>query len=113
MNPRTLPGTLVQEIARAVADLPDVAFLRPGLAGRLRSAFSRTDPDTGPADGVRVTRRTGGAGWQVEIQLVARSRARTADVARAARSAAEERIAAALPDGRDDVRVTVVVTGLV
>ncbi|MER5949450.1 hypothetical protein ABT127_25695 [Streptomyces sp. NPDC001904] len=116
MTRLTVPGTLSEGIARAVADLPDVAFLKPGLAGRLRTALSRPEPaDPVPSSaGVRLTGPADGTGpWHVEIQLVARGRARTVDVARAARRAAEEHLAAALPEQAAPAHVTVTVTGLV
>ncbi|MEU6840438.1 hypothetical protein ABZ930_01020 [Streptomyces sp. NPDC046716] len=118
MTPHTVPGTLSQDIARAVASLPDVAFLKPDLAGRLRSALSRPEAaePTGPVSsaGVRLTGPVDGTGpWRVEIQLVARGRARTVDVARAARRAAQEHLDAALPEQAVPAHVTVTVTGLV
>ncbi|MFD8565727.1 hypothetical protein [Streptomyces sp. NPDC059639] len=115
MTRNTVPGTLSEDIARAVAGLPDVAFLKPDLAGRLRSALSRAEPAAAASSaGVRLTGPADGTGsWHVEIQLVARGRARTVDVARAARRAAEEHLAAALPEQTAKARVTVTVTGLV
>ncbi|MFJ4715975.1 hypothetical protein [Streptomyces sp. NPDC088785] len=126
MTQDTVSGTLSEGIARAVAGLPDVAFLTPDLAGRLRSVLARPGarPDArpepvappSPSAGVRLTGPTDGAGagpWRVEIQLVARGRARTVDVARAARRAAEEHLAAALPAEAARAHVTVTVTGLV
>ncbi|MGW2339231.1 hypothetical protein [Streptomyces sp. NPDC001661] len=98
---------LTDDIARAVTDVPGVAFLKPDLAGRLRSALG------GPS-GVRLTPPRGADGtWHIEIQLVALARSRTADVARAARRTAEEHLAKAVPDQRGPARVTVTVTGLI
>ncbi|MFJ6728308.1 hypothetical protein ACIQPQ_25735 [Streptomyces sp. NPDC091281] len=127
-------STLAQDIARAVEQVPGVAFLRPGLGGRLRSVLTRAEagpllgagaaavegrgvgagPGTGSSAGVRLVRPGGGAGpWQVEIHLVARRQARTVDVARAARRTVQDHLAAVLPAEAGRARVTVTVTGLV
>ncbi|MFZ3561390.1 MULTISPECIES: hypothetical protein [unclassified Streptomyces] len=109
------PDQLTDDIARAVADVPGVAFLKPDLAGRLRSALARPAPSVGGGpSGVRLTPPRGADGtWHVEIQLVALARSRTVDVARAARRAAEQHLATAVPDRHGRARVTVTVTGLV
>lgn len=39
----TAHDTLVEDVARVVAGVPGVAFLKPGLAARLRSAWSGPD----------------------------------------------------------------------
>lgn len=112
----SVPGTLGEDIARAVAELPGVAFLKPGLAGRLRTALARPEPAVGGAAsaGVRLTRPNGDGGvWHVEVQFVALRRARTVDVARAARKAVEAQLAQALPAQAEAARITVTVTGLV
>ncbi|MFD7296444.1 hypothetical protein ACFV9W_24420 [Streptomyces sp. NPDC059897] len=101
------PEHLTADIARAVTDVPGVAFLKPDLAGRLRSALG------GPS-GVRLTPPRGADGtWRIEIQLVALARSRTVDVARAACRTAEEQLAKAVPDQRGRAHVTVTITGLV
>ncbi|MEV1022865.1 hypothetical protein [Streptomyces sp. NPDC050264] len=109
--------TLTADIARAVADLPGVAFLKPDLTGRLRSALTRQGPgaDTAPSPaGVRLTRPDGDAGaWHLDVRLVALRQARALDVARAVRRAAEEHLSAAFPAQAAGARVTVTVTGLV
>lgn len=73
-----------------------MAFLRPGLADRLRSALSRPPAGTegAPSAGVRVTRRDGDGSWHVEIHVVALRRARTLDVARVVRDTVERRLGA-------------------
>ncbi|MFD4572739.1 hypothetical protein ACFWNK_19230 [Streptomyces sp. NPDC058417] len=133
-------STLTQNIARAVEQVPGVAFLRPGLGGRLRSVLTRAEAGpllgagaaagegrgvgagagwgssgaSGSSAGVRLVRPGGGAGpWQVEIHLVARRQARTVDVARAARRTVQDHLAMALPAEAGRARVTVTVTGLV
>ncbi|NNN29683.1 hypothetical protein HLK59_04795 [Streptomyces sp. S3(2020)] len=115
MTRTTVHGTLTAEIARAVEDLPGVAFLRPGLGGRLRAALVRPEPGADPASpaGVRLARPGGTGPWLVEIHLVARRAARTVDVARAARRTVEEQLSTALPGQSARARVTVTVTGLV
>ncbi|WP_329282319.1 hypothetical protein [Streptomyces sp. NBC_01451] len=52
-------------------------------------------------------------GWRVEISLVALRHIRGVDVARAARHAGEERVAALFPAETTPAQVSVTVTGLV
>ncbi|PWI17822.1 hypothetical protein DI272_29425 [Streptomyces sp. Act143] len=109
------PAVLVEDVARIVENVPGVAFLKPGLAARLRSALSRPHPDAGraPTAGVRLTPEPDATiGWHVDVQVVTVRRARAVDVARAVRSAVEEHLAARCP-GRPGPRVTVTVTGQV
>ncbi|MGW3287993.1 hypothetical protein ACWDR3_25510 [Streptomyces sp. NPDC001002] len=115
MTQHTAHATLAEEIARAVEAVPGVAFLRPGLTGRLRSTLSRTDGSTrsAPPSGVRVSRPDGAEVWRVEIRLVALRHVRSVDVARAARSTVEERVAQLFPADTTSAQVTVTVTGLV
>ncbi|GAA3907945.1 hypothetical protein GCM10023084_70220 [Streptomyces lacrimifluminis] len=113
----TAPAALVAELATAAEAVQGVAFLRPGLADRLRSALSRppAGTDEAPFAGVRVTRRDDDGSWHVEIHVVALRRARTLDVARVVRDTVERRLGApeyAQPS-RPAPRVTVTVTGLV
>ncbi|WP_326762570.1 hypothetical protein [Streptomyces phaeochromogenes] len=110
----TAHAKLVEEVATAVQGVPGVAFLRPGLADRLRSAPARPTPGTGgaPPAGVRMTRPDGEGPWYVEIHVVALRRARTLDVARLVRSAVEHRLDSLVP-AQQTPRVTVTVTGLV
>ncbi|MET8943358.1 hypothetical protein ABZX30_07160 [Streptomyces sp. NPDC004542] len=107
--------SLVEDVARVVEGVPGVAFLKPGLAARLRSALSRPDPGTGRAStaGVRITPGPDGAGdWHVDVQVVTLCRARAVDVARAVRTAVTRHLAALSPGG-PTARVTVTITGLV
>ncbi|MEU5347249.1 hypothetical protein AB0H18_41625, partial [Streptomyces sp. NPDC020766] len=64
---------LVEEVAAAVEGVSGVAFLRPGLADRLRSASARPRPGIGgvPQAGVRMTLPDGAGPWHVEIHVVA------------------------------------------
>ncbi|MFF8649219.1 hypothetical protein ACF06D_13390 [Streptomyces griseoluteus] len=116
MTDRALRTTLTEEIAAAVEAVPGVAFLRPGLGGRLRSVLPR---GAGAANGGRTVpsgvrlSRPGEAGpWQVEIHVVGRNHVRTLDVARDVAWAVEVRLAGLLP-GLEAPMVTVTVTGLV
>ncbi|MEV8047959.1 hypothetical protein AB0P02_29570 [Streptomyces griseoluteus] len=116
MTDRALRTTLTEEIAAAVEAVPGVAFLRPGLGGRLRSVLPR---GAGAANGGRTVpsgvrlSRPGEAGpWQVEIHVVGRGHVRTLDVARDVARAVEVRLAGLLP-GLEAPMVTVTVTGLV
>ncbi|MEV7433688.1 hypothetical protein AB0465_35680 [Streptomyces griseoviridis] len=115
MTRYTAHATLTEEIARAVVEVPGVAFLKPGLSGLVRSTLARGERGTGPAtpSGVRLTRSGDGEPWRVEIHLVALRHSRTVDVARATRSAVEERMAALFPTEAAGARVSVTVTGLV
>ena len=110
----TVRATLAAEVATAVESVPGVAFLRPGLTDRLRSALPRPGSGTGgtPPAGVRMTRPDDDGPWHVEIHVVALRRARTVDVARVVRDTVERRLDALAPTGSAP-RVTVTVTGLV
>jgi hypothetical protein len=114
MTADTAPGALTEEIARTVEGVPGVAFLRPGLAGRLRSALPR--PQEGrvrtPTAGVRLSRPGGAEPWHVEIHLVALGQARALDVARAARRSVEAYLLSMFPS-EASAHVTVTVTGRV
>ncbi|MFD4562729.1 hypothetical protein ACFWP5_51970 [Streptomyces sp. NPDC058469] len=106
-------ATLVVEVATAAESVTGVAFLRPGLTDRLRSALSRPGTHSG---GVRMTRPDGCDGpWHVEIHVVALRRARTVDVARVVRDTVERRLDAleSVRSPQLAPRVTVTVTGLV
>jgi len=119
MTPDTARHALTEEIARVVESVPGVAFLRPGLAERLRSARTRphTDRERRPTAGIRLSRAgdpgAGGVPWHVEIHLVALGQARALDVARAARRGVEAYMGTLLPAEAAPVRVTVTVTGQV
>ncbi|WP_405949511.1 hypothetical protein OG588_26725 [Streptomyces prunicolor] len=115
MTRTAVHATLTEEIARAVEDLPGVAFLKPGLTGLLRSALPRSDRSTAAtaSAGVRVSRPSGAEPWRVEISLVALRHVRGVDVARAARRTVEERVAALFPAETMPAQVSVTVTGLV
>ncbi|MBQ0851172.1 hypothetical protein J8N05_23680 [Streptomyces sp. BH-SS-21] len=140
MTRDTAHTSLAEEIARAVESVPGVAFLRPGLAGRLRSTRVRpqrgTDgapaagvltaggPTTGvpmpgasmpgvSAAGVRLNRPDGTGRRHVEIHLVALKHARALDVARAARRRVEAHLVERFPAEPAPARVTVTVTGQV
>ncbi|MFJ2902033.1 hypothetical protein ACIQOU_03325 [Streptomyces sp. NPDC091279] len=117
MTQYTAHTTLTEEIARAVVEVPGVAFLKPGLSGlvRVRSALAKGDRGAGaaPTAGVRLSRAEGTEPWRVEIHLVALRHARTVEVARAARRAVEARMAALFPAEASGARVSVTVTGLV
>ncbi|MFJ3719805.1 hypothetical protein [Streptomyces sp. NPDC090057] len=71
--------TLVEDVARVVAGVPGVAFLKPVPAARLRSAWSGPGAGRPPVSGVRLT--PGPGGRQVDVQVVAARRERAVDVA--------------------------------
>ncbi|MFJ8795644.1 Asp23/Gls24 family envelope stress response protein [Streptomyces sp. NPDC102462] len=110
-----VPAELTERIAQAVADVPGVAFLRPGLAGLLRSSVAaratgrRANPEASRArSAVRVGRGSAPGTLTVEVSVVLRRGHRAVDVTRAVRAA----VRAAAGD-RSPTRVTVTVTGLV
>ncbi|MFE9680458.1 hypothetical protein [Streptomyces sp. NPDC006285] len=119
MMPDTAHWALTEEIARTVESVPGVAFLKPGLAGRLRSALGRPVPpsqegrDRVPTAGVRLSRPDGAGGRHVEIHLVALRQARAVDVARATRRSVEAYLVSRFPAETAPVHVTVTVTGQV
>ncbi|MBK3644037.1 MULTISPECIES: Asp23/Gls24 family envelope stress response protein [unclassified Streptomyces] len=106
--------TLVEEAAAAAEGVVGVAFLRPGLAERLRSTLSRPAPHTGRArpTGVRMTANGDDGSWHVEIQVVVVRQARAVDVARAVRTRVRDRLSALTPT-HPAPTVTVTVTGRV
>ncbi|MFB7778654.1 hypothetical protein [Streptomyces bauhiniae] len=116
MTDRALRTTLTEEIGAAVEAVPGVAFLRPGLGGRLRWALPRganaADGGRAVPSGVRLSRPAEAGPWRVEIHVVARGHVRTLDVARDVVRAVEARLAGLLP-GQEAPKVTVTVTGLV
>ncbi|MEW2529751.1 Asp23/Gls24 family envelope stress response protein [Streptomyces sp. NPDC047071] len=113
---------LVEAVAAAVGEVPGVAFLRPGLAGRLRattmSAPRTNGAPTASTSGIRVrgASSTRGArdadGLAVDVFVVVHRGHRAVDVTRAVREAvtraARTTLATTVP-----VRVTVTVSGIV
>ncbi|MFF5494987.1 hypothetical protein [Streptomyces aquilus] len=110
----TAHATLVEEVAAVVRTVAGVAFLKPGLGDRLRSALTRpaahTDGD--PSAGVRMTLPDDDGSWHVEIHVVVDRRARALNVARAVRAGVAAHLAALVPE-RPEPWVTVTVTGRV
>ncbi|MFD4370691.1 hypothetical protein [Streptomyces sp. NPDC058486] len=110
-------AALADDIARTARNVPGVAFLRPGLSGLLRAGLpvaSRTTAASSSSAGVRVRGGDGTSPLQVEVRLVALRSRRSVDVARAARTAVEARLAALLPAQTvGAAQVSVTITGLV
>ncbi|GGV31325.1 hypothetical protein [Streptomyces spectabilis] len=105
---------LVEAVAAAVGEVPGVAFLRPGLAERLRAAASARRVDsapTAPTSAVRVRGASGG-GITLEVFVVAHRGRRALDVTRAVREAAT-RAARTVMSARVPVHVSVTVSGIV
>ncbi|WP_369205483.1 Asp23/Gls24 family envelope stress response protein [Streptomyces sp. PU-14G] len=102
----------VAAVAAAALQVPGVAFLKPGLAGRLRasaSALARAGRgsdrrQTEPTAGVRVRP---GSPWTAEVYIVLQRGHRALDVTRGVRSAVVDSF------GETPVRVTVTVSGMV
>ncbi|MFI8930826.1 Asp23/Gls24 family envelope stress response protein [Streptomyces sp. NPDC053474] len=113
---------LVEAVAAAVGEVPGVAFLRPGLAARLRgtaaSARRVNGAPTASTSGIRVRGASGtpGArdadGLALEVFVVVHRGHRAVDVTRAVREAVT-RTARASPSAPVPVRMTVTVSGIV
>ncbi|MEU6288985.1 Asp23/Gls24 family envelope stress response protein [Streptomyces sp. NPDC046988] len=99
---------LAGTVARVTADVPGVAFLRPGLADLVRGA-ARTGPPRAagraPA-GVRVARASGAEPWEVDVQIVVHRGHRALTVARAVRDAVTAALAGTAPGAQVTVTVT-------
>ncbi|MFF3695853.1 Asp23/Gls24 family envelope stress response protein [Streptomyces sp. NPDC002221] len=107
------PTALGDTLAQVVRDVPGVAFLTPGIAGRLRSAFQ--DPRRGglPGAGVRLNRRGDTGPWQIEVRIVTLAGHRACDVTRATRAAVLAHLLAEGTTATVDATVTVTITGIV
>ncbi|MFK4546309.1 hypothetical protein RKD29_005905 [Streptomyces tendae] len=102
---------LAGTVARVAADVPGVAFPRPGLVDPFRPAARTGPPRTAgraPA-GVRVSRASGSGPWEVDVQIVVRRDHRAPAVARAVRDTVTTAPSGAAPG----VQVTVTVTDAV
>nr|WP_241670706.1 hypothetical protein [Streptomyces lavendulae] len=97
-------------LARTVQEVPGVAFLKPGVTHRLRSARSGPPPVSMSPAGLRISRSTSSGRWKIEVQIVARAEARALDVTRATRTAIDACLAAATAGS---AQVTITVTGIV
>ncbi|MGW4729292.1 Asp23/Gls24 family envelope stress response protein [Streptomyces shenzhenensis] len=109
------PMELTERIAQAVAGVPGVAFLRPGLAGLLRSSVAarvtghRANPEESRAkSAVRVGQGSAPGTLAIEVSVVLRRGHRAVDVTREIRAAVR-----AEAGNRPPARVTITVTGLV
>ncbi|MFB6788750.1 Asp23/Gls24 family envelope stress response protein [Streptomyces olivaceus] len=103
---------LAGTVARVAADVPGVAFLRPGLADLFRSSVRTGPPAAGgrrQAAGVRVSRASGSGPWEVDVQIVVRRDHRALTVARGVRDAVTGALAGKAPG----VQVTVTVANAV
>ncbi|WP_243878236.1 hypothetical protein [Streptomyces sp. SUK 48] len=97
-------------LAQTVQEVPGVAFLKPGVTHRLRSARSGPPPVNMSPAGLRISRSTSSGRWKIEVQIVARAEARALDVTRATRTAIDACLAAATAGS---AQVTITVTGIV
>lgn len=117
-TPKT-PRALADLVGAAVVATRGVAFLRPGLAELLRSSVGlgagRGTAGAPSASGVRVQRRKGAPGVDIEVYVVLHRGHRALDVTRAVRSAVVESLAGAAdePGVADHAQVRVTVTGVV
>ncbi|MFG2547574.1 Asp23/Gls24 family envelope stress response protein [Streptomyces sp. NPDC048232] len=99
---------LAGTVARVTADVPGVAFLRPGLADLVRGPARTGAPRAAgraPA-GVRVTRASGAGPWEVDVQIVVHRDHRALTVARAVRDAVTAALAGTAPGAQVTVTVT-------
>ncbi|WP_369228684.1 Asp23/Gls24 family envelope stress response protein (plasmid) [Streptomyces sp. R39] len=113
------PVQLTERIAQAVAGVPGVAFLRPGLAGLLRSSVAaraagrRVNPEECRAkSAVRVGQAGAPGTLAIEVSVVLRRGHRAVDVTREVRAAVWRTVQAGAGN-RPPARITVTVTGLV
>lgn len=106
---------LSEALAKTVQEVPGVAFLKPGVAHRLRSALSGAPAGGSSVSGLRISRSGGARGgdgaWRIDVQIVTRADARALDVTRATRKAVDLCMAVMAP--AETARVTVTVTGMV
>ncbi|MFE9123493.1 hypothetical protein [Streptomyces sp. NPDC007172] len=109
MTPTALGDTLAQ-VVRAV---PGVAFLTPGIAGRLRSAFHDARQSGPPRGAVRVSRRNSAGPWEIDARIVTLAGYRACDVTRATRTAILAHLQADGATANNDAAVTVTITGIV
>ncbi|MER8120497.1 hypothetical protein [Streptomyces sp. NPDC094031] len=98
-------------LARTVQEVPGVAFLKPGVTHRLRSARPGPHPKSASPAGLRISRSTSGGRWKIEVQIVTRAQVRALDVTRATRTAIDACLAATVPT--ESAQVTITVTGIV
>ncbi|CAL9622108.1 Asp23/Gls24 family envelope stress response protein [Streptomyces sp. NPDC057340] len=100
---------LAGTVARAAADVPGVAFLRPGLADLFRPS-ARTGPPRAAAGrapaGVRVSRASATGPWEVDVQIVVHRDRHALTVARAVRDAVTTALSATAPGAQVTVTVT-------
>lgn len=101
---------LMDLLAQTVQEVPGVAFLKPGVTHRLRSARSGPPPVSMSPAGLRISRSASSGRWKIEVQIVARAEARALDVTRATRTAIDACLAAATAGS---AQVTITVTGIV
>ncbi|MGW5399634.1 hypothetical protein [Streptomyces sp. NPDC003952] len=101
------PHALTDTLSQIVLGVPGVAFLTPGLAGRLTSAFHDPGQNRSPGAGMKVERPGGSGPWQVDVRIVMLSGSRAQDVTRATRSAVMTHLRT------DGAAVTVTITGIV
>ncbi|GHB29961.1 hypothetical protein GCM10010331_15410 [Streptomyces xanthochromogenes] len=109
MTPTALGDTLAH-IVRAV---PGVAFLAPGITGRLRSAFQDPRQSGPPRGALRVSRRNGAGPWEIEARIVTLAGYRACDVTRATRSAILAHLQADGATAGHGAAVKVTITGIV
>ncbi|KUF13157.1 Asp23/Gls24 family envelope stress response protein [Streptomyces silvensis] len=113
MTDQQVPRTLEDTVGAAVLATRGVAFLRPGLAGLLRSSVGLgAARGTTRASGVRVRRHKGSRGLDIEVYVVLNRGHRALDVTRAVRSAVLDAVLKDAGEG-GSAQVKVTVTGVV
>lgn len=113
MTEQQASRALADAVGTAVLATRGVAFLRPGLAELLRSSVGLgAGRGTSGASGVRVERRKGSQGLDIEVYVVLSRGHRALDVTRAVRSAVVAALEEQGPQAAS-ARVRVTVTGVV
>ncbi|MFF3982242.1 Asp23/Gls24 family envelope stress response protein [Streptomyces sp. NPDC055808] len=107
------PTALGDTLAQVVRDVPGVAFLTPGIAGRLRSAFQDPRRAGLPGAGVRLNRTGETGSWEIEVRIVTLAGHRACDVTRATRSAILAHLQADGATAGHGAAVKVTITGIV
>ncbi|MFH8992602.1 Asp23/Gls24 family envelope stress response protein [Streptomyces sp. NPDC017940] len=113
MTDQQAPRTLEDTVGAAVLATRGVAFLRPGLAGLLRSSVGLGAARGGAgASGVRVRRHKGSEGLDIQVYVVLNRGHRALDVTRAVRSAVLDALRTEAGDN-GSAQIEVTVTGVV
>ncbi|MYW62592.1 hypothetical protein GTY65_00640 [Streptomyces sp. SID8379] len=101
----TSQPSMAAQLATVIEQVPGVAFLKPDLTTRLRSALNTARP-TRPRGGLDVRRADDGT-WTVRADIVIHAHARAVDTTRDTHDAIARELAQLMPDQPCDITVTV------